>query len=121
MANYRERLLTDSPTGPSFSTARRERSEDLSHIRETLNPGVPGPPCLASLDASGQWPVCRADASPTEDPCKSGELGSDCEPYPSISNLPPGSSFCQQQSARKVMKLPSFALNVLRNRSNLPP
>ena len=44
MANYRERLLTDSPTGPSFSTARRERSEDLSHIRETLNPGVPGPP-----------------------------------------------------------------------------
>jgi hypothetical protein len=44
MANYRERLLTDSPTGPSFSTARRERSEDLSHIRETLNPGVPGQP-----------------------------------------------------------------------------
>jgi hypothetical protein len=39
-----ERLLTDSPTGPSFSTARRKRSEDLSHIRETLNPGVPGPP-----------------------------------------------------------------------------
>jgi len=23
MANYRKRLLTDSPTGPSFSTARR--------------------------------------------------------------------------------------------------
>lgn len=44
MANYRKRLLTDSPTGPSFSTARRERSEDLSHIRETLNSGVPGPP-----------------------------------------------------------------------------
>jgi hypothetical protein len=42
MANYRKRLLTDSPTGPSFSTARRERSHDLSHIRETLNPGVPG-------------------------------------------------------------------------------
>ena len=39
-----ERLLTDSPTGPSFSTARRERSDDLSHIRETLNPGIPGPP-----------------------------------------------------------------------------
>jgi hypothetical protein len=44
MANYRKRLLTDSPTGPSFSTARRERSEDLSHIRETLIPGVPGHP-----------------------------------------------------------------------------
>ena len=44
MANYRERSLTDSPTGPSFSTARRERSENLSHIRKTLNPGVPGLP-----------------------------------------------------------------------------
>jgi hypothetical protein len=44
MANYRERLLTDSPTGPSFSTARRERSGDLSHVRETLNPGIPGRP-----------------------------------------------------------------------------
>jgi len=50
MANYRERLLTDSPTGPSFSTARRKRSElafgeqDPSHVRETLNPGVPGKP-----------------------------------------------------------------------------
>ena len=44
MANYRKRLLTDSPTGPSFSTARRKSSEDLSHIRETLNPGVPGHP-----------------------------------------------------------------------------
>src|ERR1019366_8574698 len=44
MANYRERLLTDSPTGPSFSTARRERSCDLSHVRETLKPGIPGHP-----------------------------------------------------------------------------
>src|ERR1022692_1579815 len=44
MANYRERLLTDSPTGQSFSTARRERSYDLSHVRETLNPGIPGHP-----------------------------------------------------------------------------
>jgi hypothetical protein len=44
MANYRERYLTDFPTGPSFSTARRERSEDLSHLRETLNPGVSGLP-----------------------------------------------------------------------------
>ncbi len=44
MANSRERLLTDFPTGPSFSTTRRERSEDLSHIRETLNPGIPAHP-----------------------------------------------------------------------------
>ena len=68
MANYRERYLTDSPTGLSFSTARRKRSEDLSHVRKTLNPGVPGLPCRTSFDAEGQWPVCRADASPAEDP-----------------------------------------------------
>ena len=37
-------LRPDSPTGPSFSTARRQRSQDLSHIRMTLNPGNPGLP-----------------------------------------------------------------------------
>ena len=37
-------LRPDSPTGPSFSTARRQRSEDLSHLRKTLNPGIPGLP-----------------------------------------------------------------------------
>ncbi len=43
--------------------------ENLSHLRKTLNPGVPGLPFeQASFDASGQWPMCRADASPTEDP-----------------------------------------------------
>ena len=36
MANYRERLLTDSPTGPSFSTARRERSLFRGPISATL-------------------------------------------------------------------------------------
>src|SRR5579871_1541066 len=30
MANYRERYLTDSPTGPSFSTARRKRSRPIA-------------------------------------------------------------------------------------------
>src|ERR1035441_10733945 len=34
MANYRKRLLTDSPTGPSFSTARRERSRSEEHTSE---------------------------------------------------------------------------------------
>ena len=73
MANYRKRYLTDSPTGLSFSTARRERSRpncngDLSHLRKTLNPGIPGLPCRTSFDAEGQWLMCRADASPTEDP-----------------------------------------------------
>jgi hypothetical protein len=56
-------------TRPSFSTARRERLCNLSHLRQTLNPGVPVLPYLrASCDALGQWLVCRADASPTEDP-----------------------------------------------------
>lgn len=41
----------------------------FSHIRKTLNPGVPVLPFFpASLDAVGQWPVCCAGASPTEDP-----------------------------------------------------
>ena len=70
MANYRERLLTDSLTGPSFSTARRKRSEDLSRIRETLNPRIPGTPWQTSFDVGGQRPICRTDASPTEDPSK---------------------------------------------------
>ena len=56
-------------TRPSFSTARRKRLCNLSHIRQTLNPGVPVLPYVrASCDALGQWLVCRADASPTEDP-----------------------------------------------------
>src|SRR5579864_142648 len=58
------------PTRPSFSTAHRERSCDLSHIRKTLNPGVPVLPLRpASFEAVGQWLVCCAGASPTEDPC----------------------------------------------------
>jgi len=36
-----EGFQPDSPTGLSFSTAYRERSGDLSHLRKTLNPGVP--------------------------------------------------------------------------------
>lgn len=56
-------------TRPSFSTACRERPLGLSHLRQTLNPGVPVLPCeRASLDAIGQWPVSHAGASPTEDP-----------------------------------------------------
>ena len=67
MANYRERLLTDSPTGPSFSTARRRDPRTSATLekplaRESLVA------LTASFDAGGQWLVCRADASPTEDP-----------------------------------------------------
>ncbi len=58
------------PTRPSFSTAHRKRPFDLSHLRKTLKPGVPVLPLLpASFDTVGQWPVCCAGASPTEDPC----------------------------------------------------
>ena len=56
------------PTRSSFSTVRRERRAGLSHLRQTLNPGVPVLPWSASLDALGQWPVCHTGASPTEDP-----------------------------------------------------
>ena len=39
--DYRERWEPDFPTGLSFSTARRERPDDLSHVKKTLSPGVP--------------------------------------------------------------------------------
>jgi hypothetical protein len=46
----------DIPTRPSFSTARRERSLNLSHLRQTLNPGMPVLPIPpASLDTG--WAV----------------------------------------------------------------
>jgi len=39
-----------------------------SHIEQTLTPGVPVPPALStSLDVAGQWRVCRAGTSPTEE------------------------------------------------------
>jgi hypothetical protein len=36
-----EGIRPDFPTGLSFSTAHRERFGNLSHLRKTLNPGVP--------------------------------------------------------------------------------
>src|SRR5579872_3879438 len=63
------------PTRPSFSTAHRKGSDDPSHVRKTLSPGVPVLPLLPeSFDAVGQWPVCCAGASPTEDPCYCGNM-----------------------------------------------
>ena len=61
---------TGCPHSPRFSTARRKIPlHGISHVRQTLNPGVSVLPYLrASCDALGQWLVCRADASPTEDP-----------------------------------------------------
>jgi len=37
------------PTRPSFSTAHRKRSKNLSHIRKTLKPGVPVLPVTAGI------------------------------------------------------------------------
>src|SRR6516162_2430308 len=46
-----------------------EARGSLSHIRKTLKPGVSVLPLLpASFDAVGQWRLCCAGASPTEDP-----------------------------------------------------
>ena len=57
------------PTRSSFGTAYRERPDGLSHIEQTLKPGMLGQPVrITSLEASGQWPMCSAGASPTEDP-----------------------------------------------------
>ena len=62
-------ILRAFPTRSSFGTAYRERLNGLSHIEQTLNPGVLGQPVRGtSLEASGQWPLCFAGASPTEDP-----------------------------------------------------
>jgi len=36
MANYRKRLLTDSPTGPSFSTARRRDPKTSATLEKPL-------------------------------------------------------------------------------------
>ncbi len=58
-----------SPTRSSFGTAYRKRRFHLSHIEQTLKPGVLGQPVRkTSFEVSGQWPVCFAGASPTEDP-----------------------------------------------------
>ena len=52
----------------------------LSHVRQTLESGVPAPPRSTSLDAAGQWLVCGAGTSPTEipriDPTTSRTAGS---------------------------------------------
>ena len=63
--------LTQAPTRTSFSTAHRQRLKRLSHLGQTLQPRVPGLPQPASLEGAGQWPVCHAEASPTEDPASS--------------------------------------------------
>lgn len=57
------------PTHSSFGTGYRERPNGLSHIEHTLKPGVLGQPVgKTSFEVSGQWLVCFAGASSTEDP-----------------------------------------------------
>lgn len=62
-------VATHVPTRLSFGTAHRKRPKGLSHVKQTLMSGVPVIPAYrASLDAAGQWPVCRTGTSPTEEP-----------------------------------------------------
>jgi hypothetical protein len=59
---------TRVPSRPSFSTALRKGFTNPSHLRKTLVPGISVLPRAISLEIDGQWPVCCAGASPTEDP-----------------------------------------------------
>ena len=59
---------TRVPSRPSFSTALRKGLANPSHLRKTLVPGISVLPRAISLEIDGQWPMCCAGASPTEDP-----------------------------------------------------
>src|SRR5580693_79459 len=48
-----------------------EIRSNLSHVRKTLESGIPVLPSATSLDVVGQWLLCCAGASPTEGPCTS--------------------------------------------------
>jgi hypothetical protein len=61
------------PEGSSSKLQHRAPSKvpvtpdgDLSHLKKTLDTGVPVLPVSASLEADGQWRMCCAGASPTE-------------------------------------------------------
>jgi hypothetical protein len=71
----------DGPGGPSTSKicvgshssklqhrAPLEIRSNLSHVRKTLESGIPVPPSAPSLDVVGQWLLCCAGASPSEGP-----------------------------------------------------
>lgn len=45
-----------------------EIRSNLSHVRKTLESGIPVPPSATSLDVVEQWLLCCAGASPTEGP-----------------------------------------------------
>lgn len=60
--------LAGSHSSKLWHRAPLEISVDLSHVRKTLDPGIPVLPNEASLDAAGQWLLCCAGASPTEGP-----------------------------------------------------
>jgi hypothetical protein len=60
--------LAGSHSSKLWHRAPLEIGFDLSHVRETLESGVPVLPKEASLDAAGQWLLCCAGASPTEGP-----------------------------------------------------
>jgi hypothetical protein len=85
-------------TRPSFSTAHRKRSENLSHVRKTLKPGVPVIPLRqTSFEVVGQWPVCRAVASPTEETCVDQRLSNDAKnKIPTVVGLCQGKKYVER-------------------------
>ena len=70
------------------SAPRSVRVLHPSHLRKTLLPGVPVLPRAISLEIGGQWPVCCAGASPTEDPRPRVERGH-------FTQCPAGPARCQ--------------------------
>ena len=56
------------PSRPSFSTAPRKGLTTLATLRKPLCREFLFYPVAISLEIGGQWPVCCAGASPTEDP-----------------------------------------------------
>src|SRR6202011_2003477 len=63
------------------SAPRTVRGIHLSHVRKTLNPGVPAHLLPPSLDGVGQWLiVAREPHLPRTDPCRNANRAATCMP-----------------------------------------
>ena len=65
------KICVDSHSSKLQHRAPLEIRSNLSHIRKTLESGIPVLPSATSLDVVGQWLLCCAGASPTEGPSTS--------------------------------------------------
>ncbi len=66
--NLLNRILAGSHSSKLQHRAPSEIRLNLSHVRKTLESGIPVPPSATSLDVVGQWLLCCAGDSPTEGP-----------------------------------------------------